>query len=272
MSRRWLGALALTVVFAVITTMFGLWQWDRRGQKVEQIERVEANYDQDPVSVSQLIDDQGFVPGDTWRPVVVIGEYHVDQALLVRTRPRGGQVGFEVVVPFVSDQGETYLVSRGWLPGGQQQDLPDTIPVAPEGPVTMVGRLLPSEPEIPGRSAPEGQLPTLTVSAASVALGIDLVPGVYLSLVSEDPAVTTGVLATKPELDEGPHLSYTFQWYLFGVLGFVAWGYLLREEYRRRAGIDPASHQRPASPSDADIEDAILDEANTLENVRDARV
>ena len=55
LTRRWLGYLALTVVFAVVASMFGLWQWDRRGQAVAAIEKVNANYDRDPVELSSLL-------------------------------------------------------------------------------------------------------------------------------------------------------------------------------------------------------------------------
>ena len=51
-TRRWLGYLALTVTFAVIASLFGMWQWDRRGQAVAAIEKVNANFDQAPVALS----------------------------------------------------------------------------------------------------------------------------------------------------------------------------------------------------------------------------
>ena len=52
LTRRWLGYFALTVVFAVVASMFGLWQWDRRGQAVAAIEKVDANYDREPVELA----------------------------------------------------------------------------------------------------------------------------------------------------------------------------------------------------------------------------
>ena len=55
LTRRWLGYFALTVVFAVVASMFGLWQWDRRGQAVAAIEKVDANYDREPVELASLL-------------------------------------------------------------------------------------------------------------------------------------------------------------------------------------------------------------------------
>ena len=78
--------------------------------------------------------------------------------------------------------------------------------------------------------------------------------------MAEQPRVTpTPVLQPRPALDEGPHLSYTFQWFLFGLLGFIAWGYLVREDYKR--GQDGTRVTRRERQSDQDIEDALLDDA-----------
>lgn len=261
-STKWLVALSLTVVFAIITTMFGLWQWDRRGQAVAEIERVENNWDAPAVPIEELlVPTQGFDDDLKWRPVVLNGEYVTEHQLLVRTRPRGGQVGFDVVVPFSTDTDRIYLISRGWVPTGESDDLPDRIPAPPEGVVEVVGRVLPGEPTIPGRSAPEGQLATLNLELASEQTGLALYPHAYVALAEETPAVSpTPLLQQRPQLDEGPHLSYTFQWYLFGALGFVAWGYLLREDYRTRQGLG-RPERTSGTPSDQDIEDALLDQA-----------
>ena len=262
LTPRWLIALGLTIVFGLITTLFAQWQWDRRGQAVAEIERVENNYDRSPVAIDEiLVDSALFDQEDKWRPVVVRGEYVASEEMLVRTRPRGGSVGFDVVVPFVSVSGQAYLVSRGWVPTGESQDLPDRVPAPPVGQVEVLGRLLPGEPQIPGRGAPEGQLATINLAEAAAASGIDVHQGAYIALAGETPAVSpTPVLQDRPQLDEGPHLSYTFQWYLFGILGFIAWAYLLREDYRRRHGLDRPTG--PATkPTDQDIEDALLDQA-----------
>lgn len=264
---RWLIALAVTIVFGLITTLFAQWQWDRRGQAVAEIERVDNNYDRSPVAIGQILgDSDSFDADDKWRPVAVRGEYVAAEEMLVRTRPRGGSVGFDVVVPFVSDSGQAYLVSRGWVPTGDAGDLPDRVPAPPVGEVEVVGRLLPGEPQIPGRGAPEGQLATINLAQAAAESGVDVHQGAYIALERETPGVSpTPVLQDRPQLDEGPHLSYTFQWYLFGILGFIAWAYLLREDYRRRHGLDVPS--APAKkPTDQDIEDALLDQAEQNRN------
>ena len=49
------------------------------------------------MTCSRGLDD--FDPGDEWLPVVLTGEYMVEDQLLARNRPRGGTSAFEVLTP-----------------------------------------------------------------------------------------------------------------------------------------------------------------------------
>ena len=263
LSPRWLGYLGLAVVFGIITSLFGLWQWDRRGEAVAEIERVEANYDAQPVSFEQLLP-----PGEQWsddlrwRPVVVEGSYLTEHTVLVRTRPRLGAVGFEVLVPFRDQSGTVVLINRGWIPTGETRDEPDAIPVPPEGFITVEARAFAGEPTIPGRSAPSGQVATIHLPTLAEMTVPTLEQRAYLALSDESPRTSPmPLLLNRPAPDEGPHLSYTFQWFLFGILGFIAWGYLLRDDYRRNTGAE-ATPKRSRVKSDQEIEDELLDRAN----------
>ncbi len=46
------------------------------------------------------------------------GSYDAAGQRIVRNRPLNGQPGYEVVVPFKLDSGETVVIDRGWLPIG----------------------------------------------------------------------------------------------------------------------------------------------------------
>jgi cytochrome oxidase assembly protein ShyY1 len=75
----------------------------------------------------------------------------------------------------------------------------------------------------------------------------DLYP-LWLQLQRSDPPVDEDalpVLLPEPEQDEGPHLSYAVQWFLFATVGAVGWPLLLRrtakeDERRRRRGSSPS--------------------------------
>lgn len=254
-TKRWMGYLALTVVFAIVSSFFGLWQWDRRGQAVAAINVLEANWDRVP---QELVSAEGLSPtSDQWTPVLVRGEYAPQDQILVRTRPRGGQVGFEVLVPLRSDTGFTVVVNRGWIPTGESRDFPDLVPEAPTGEVSVVARIKPGEPTLRGRGAPEGQLPSIDLGAMENAVGYDLETEFFLLLDSETPQSAVAPLPSlRPVLDEGPHLSYTLQWFVFALLALIAFVALLRQEARQEAGIVPMEKTKK---TDADEEDALLD-------------
>jgi cytochrome oxidase assembly protein ShyY1 len=254
-TKRWMGYLALTVVFAIVSSFFGLWQWDRRGQAVAAINVLEANWDRVP---QELVSAEGLSPtSDQWTPVLVRGEYAPQDQILVRTRPRGGQVGFEVLVPLRSDTGFTVVVNRGWIPTGESRDFPDLVPEAPTGEVSVVARIKPGEPTLRGRGAPEGQLPSIDLGAMENAVGYELETEFFLLLDSETPQSAVAPLPSlRPVLDEGPHLSYTLQWFVFALLALIAFVALLRQEARQEAGIVPIEKTKK---TDADEEDALLD-------------
>ena len=259
-TRRWVGYLALTVVFALVSSFFGLWQWDRRGQAVAAIDVLESHWDTEPAEFMSVVTAGGFSPArEQWTPVVVNGEYLPGDQILVRTRPRGGQVGFEVLVPLRTDSGLIVVVNRGWIPTGEASDFPDVVPGAPSGEVSLVARIKPGEPTLPRRGAPEGQLPSIDLEAMKSVVGYDLETTYFLLLGSETPESAVAPLPVlRPVLDEGPHLSYTLQWFVFALLALIAFFALLRGEARREAGIEPPERTKK---SDADEEDALLDRA-----------
>jgi len=261
-TKRWLGYLALTVVFAIVASFFGLWQWDRRTQAVQAIEVLERNWSSSPIPLSEWGGlGTSFPEVDEWRPVVTEGVYLAEDQVLARTRPRSGQVGFEVLVPFETTDGTVVMVNRGWVPTGAAQDFPDVIPDAPSGLVTLAARVKPSEPMLPGRGAPEGQVPSIYLEGIAQGLEYPMVTEFYLLRAEENPRpVSEPLAAVKPFLDEGPHLSYTLQWYVFGLLAFIAFFWLLRQENRVMKGITPP---RKAGSTDAEEEDLLLESSRT---------
>ena len=277
---RWTSYIAVAIVFAVACGFLSNWQFTRNADRAEQLALVARNYDAEPVALDRII-APGTVLGaaDEWRPVTLQGEYVADQQLLVRNRPHGGTAAFEVLVPFRLADGRVLLIDRGWVPPGEDQPLPDQIPAPPEGDVTVIARLRPAE-QLPasGRSAPEGQVPSINPEFVAETLAPDVGDQLELSaygvMVSEDPAPQTRPASfAAPSEDPGPYLSYAIQWILFAIMGFVFIGYVIRTERRHRRedaedrarGVEPAPRDRtPARRADRDMEDedSILDAAN----------
>lgn len=255
--RRWGGYLALTIVFAIACGLLSWWQWSRRVDAVDEIAKIDANYDAPPAALDDLLPTLDSADdGVEWRPVALRGHYLVDEQVLVRNRPRNSSPGFEVLVPLRLADGSVFVVDRGWVPGGATPDAPDSVPVAPTTEVTVVVRLKPGEPEIPGRGAPDGQLATVRLPDVAALVDAPTYTGMYGLLVSEDPAPAERPLpAFRPVEDEGPHLSYALQWIVFGILAFVGLIWAVRRERKIAAGTAPVARRE----KDAEIEDALLD-------------
>lgn len=269
-TARWAGYLGLVVVFAIVSCSLGVWQFQRRAEAHAEVVRIESNYDAPPSPLSDLLPRLGsFAESQKWSQVSVTGIYLTDEQLLVRTRPLSGNPGFEVLTPLQLPNGAVFVVDRGWVPVGNAQDAPDRVPAAPSGEVTVVARLKAGEPALDGRTAPPGQIATIELDQIAALLDKPTYTGAYGLMASESPAPAERPTALlKPPLDEGPHLSYAFQWFVFALLAFVGLGWALRQEYRLVNSEDPAEQQRARErqrrkeaklPSDAEVEDSILD-------------
>lgn len=270
LSRRWFGYLALVIVFAIVCCLLGWWQLNRRAEAQAEIALVDNNYSSAARPVEDVLPRLGsYSNTQKWTPVELTGTYLTDQQVLVRNRPLGGNPGFEVLTPLQLDSGAVFIVDRGWIPPGSKQDYPDVVPEAPEGIVTVQARLKAGEPVLPGRTAPKGQISTINLPELGTAVGQPTYTGAYGLMVTEDPATSVRPMAIpKPPRDEGPHLSYAFQWFVFALLGFFGFGWALRQEYRVINADDPEERERAAARrkkedererTDAEVEDSILD-------------
>ncbi len=269
-TRRWAAYLAITVLFAIACGFLGNWQFDRRAQARAEIDRIDNNYDAPPVPIQQALPTPETFDEATqkWLPVLANGTYLTEQQTLVRIRPRNGNPGFEVVVPFLTDEGTVFMVNRGWLPTGTTQDAPDTVPPAPGGRVQIVARLKAGEPALPTRTAGPGQIATINLAELANRVAQPSYTAAYGVLASETPESNPAPLrAERPERNEGPHLSYAVQWYVFALMAFFGLGWAAKQEYRVLNAAEPPEQERAEKraaraarrSNDADEEDALLD-------------
>ncbi|MCK3768253.1 SURF1 family protein [Microbacterium aerolatum] len=266
---RWGVYLLIAIGFAVACVFLSDWQFDRNESRASDIALVEQNYDAAPVPLGELIDEDGELDaGDEWHPVILHGEYLAEEQVLVRNRPHGGTSAFEVLVPFRDADGRIFIVDRGWVPPGEGA-LPDAVPAPPSGTVEVTVRLRTGE-QLPssGRSAPEGQVPTIHLPTVADDLDGVVIVSAYGQIVEETPAPDTALGSfDSPTDDPGPHLSYAIQWILFGVMGFIFIFYMIRTEvqkHREEAEGRPAPVKRSRRRDrDADAEDELLDEVET---------
>jgi cytochrome oxidase assembly protein ShyY1 len=233
---------------------------DRRAETLAEINRVVSNYSATPVPFAAVKDEFNRLELEKeWTQVELKGRYDAAGQRIVRNRPLNGQPGYEVVVPFKLESGETVVIDRGWLPiGNNNPGRPDSIPAPPAGDVTAVVRLKAGEPTLQ-RGAPDGQLASIDLPVYAEELGYPVLTGAYGQLASETPAAPEmPVPFPMPSTEEGTHLSYSLQWFAFGVLMFVGFGYAARQQ-ARNAAIDAeeeAEREDGASDSGSPVHSA----------------
>jgi cytochrome oxidase assembly protein ShyY1 len=105
--------------------------------------------------------------------------------------------------------------------------------------VEVTGFALEGAPPGSARAATAGgvlELTRIDLGLVQRDLDYDLYP-VYVRLQAQQPAQSSGLpqVVPPPALDEGPHLSYAVQWFIFAAIGLIGWPILLRRVARDRA-------------------------------------
>jgi cytochrome oxidase assembly protein ShyY1 len=273
-SPRWAGYLALVIVFAIACCALGTWQLNRRAEALAEVARIDANYDADPIALAAALPRlDAFDVDQRWQVVEAHGEYLADQEVVVRNRPLQGSTGFEVVTPFRLDSGEVFMVDRGWIP--QESDgRPGSVPAPPTGEVEITARLKAGEGRIAGRTSTGREFATIDLDELAERVGEPSYTGAYGILVQTgDDAQQPPLAQPRPERDEGPHLSYALQWFVFALLAFIGLAWAANQERKAReeavelgeaptprtGGRPPKRSPKPRRDADADVEDAVLD-------------
>jgi len=270
LTRRWLGYLGFAIAFAIACSFLSSWQLSRGKEAVAANALLSANFDSVPLDLAQALPHlDSYAADQQWLRVRAVGHYLPDKEVLVRNRPTNDGPGFEVLTPLKLADGSIFIVDRGWVPTGNKQDAPDSVPAAPSGEVTVIARLQASEPQLDNRTASGDQVATIHLPQIGARVGGSVYTAAYGVLDSQTPAGTslTKVDADPPVQDEGLHWSYMIQWVIFALIGFFGLAYAVRQEYRLRNVDDPAERARAEErerrkalkKSDAEIEDEILD-------------
>ncbi|BBZ70126.1 putative SURF1-like protein [Mycobacterium paraseoulense] len=216
-------------------TVLAPWQLGKHNRTSRENRQIEYSLNTDPVPLKTLLPQQdSSAPNAQWRRVTATGHYLPDVQVLARLRVIEGKPAFEVLAPFVVDDGPTVLVDRGYVRPEQGSHVPP-IPRPPQHTVTVTARLRDSEPVAPGREplAEDGVQQVYSINTGQVA-ALTKVPlaGSYLQLTEDQPG-GLGVIGV-PHLDAGPFLSYGIQWISFGIVAPLGLGYFAYSELRAR--------------------------------------
>jgi cytochrome oxidase assembly protein ShyY1 len=242
LTPRWLGLLAFALLVAATCVRLGIWQLDRLEQRRALNAEIRRGLAAPPVVLDALAGADRV--GLAYRRVEITGTYDPTREVLLYGRALNGEPGHHVLTPLLLerpvDGARAILVDRGWVPF--ELGTPPVAPAAPPaGTVTVTGFLLPTlgETDVVIQRAADGR--PLTVAHDVPAeigseVGLALFP-LPVQLQRQEPPQPgeLPVVAPPPDLSEGPHLSYAFQWFTFATIALVGTALLVRREVRDRA-------------------------------------
>lgn len=237
----WLRWGALVSVFVLAASGLSAWQFERRAERLAQIQLVLDNYDRVPVPLSEVSWQQpvGRLASAEWRPVEVSGTYLPGSERLVRNRPLTGRAGFLQLAALKLSDGRILIVERGWIATGSAGGMPEfSLEIAPSERTATV-RLRSAEAADPAPSQ-NGSISAINLNflAGELAARGEVITSFYGRLVSETPADSSYPVAMpKPNLGEGNHLSYALQWILFALLAVIALVWAIRRERTLASGV-----------------------------------
>lgn len=238
LTPKWILSHLFVSAMVVVMVTLGFWQLDRLDERKDLNDEVRAAIEAEPRPVEDVL---GNDPADH-TAVVVRGSYQPELSFLVANRSYETQAGYWLVTPVRLADGRLVVVSRGWVPrtwvAGNDVRTVDT----PTGEVEILGRV--NESVRGGRigTATDSGLVELTrldLDRVEELLGVD-VADTWVQLAAPVPGVNEiPVPVPPPGLDEGPHLSYAFQWFFFSSGAVIVYALIL---HRRRT--EPTVQER----------------------------
>ncbi|GAA2739181.1 SURF1 family protein [Kitasatospora cinereorecta] len=256
LTPRWLGGTVVALAAIVGCLLLGSWQLGRFEDRIATHQDSATAAASAGAAATEPIDrvlsgPAARVATDTvGRPVTATGSYDPAHQLLVPDRTVDGHQGYYVLTPLLTADGRAVAVVRGWAPG--DPGAAQAVPAAPDGQVTVAGRL--QAPETSGSGGavagglPAGQLGTISPATLVNALPYPVFDG-WLA-ADAAPAGFSAVPTVQPQGGDGlslrafQNLGYTLEWFVFAGFVVFMWFRLIRREAEavqdRALGLDPA--------------------------------
>jgi surfeit locus 1 family protein len=229
--RLWLTLSVLAG--ALVCCRLGIWQLDRLAQRRAQNALINGRMAQPATTLDGAPLDPTALD---YRRVEARGVYDPSQEVVLRGRALDGAPGVHVLTPLRLDGSDAaVLVDRGWLPLELAAPEARRAYAGPVGDVVVRGIARrsqadaggPQDPPLPPGEARRDAWFRADIAEIEQQTGYRLLP-VFIEQqpAPGDPELPRRVATT--DLGEGPHLSYTVQWFAFAailVVGYLAWTY-----------------------------------------------
>lgn len=227
-SPRWIALHVVIGALVALMVNLGFWQLHRLDERKSVNAQVTEHLATPVADLSVIVtlnDDQSELE---WRLVRLTGTYIDDEMVLIVNRSQNGAAGRDIVMPLTLADGRKVLINRGFIP------LTVDIPPTPTSEVTVVGHLRPSQKRsalgaIDPSEGTLAEMQRIDISRIDQQTTGSLEP-MYVQLVESTPPETVLSMVPLPELTNGPHLSYAFQWFFFSAVALFGWIFVVRRK------------------------------------------
>lgn len=242
LTRRDIAGTVVVLLAAAACVYLGLWQLDRRAQRLAHNRIVAERMADEAV---RLVSPPTDTAGLAYRRAVVEGTVDDGRAIILAGRSLNGAPGVHVLSPFRVGAGAV-LVNRGWLPASDGATV-ELGPVRLDGTFRAEGVLIPFPAADLPRPAEGFQTRWFRVDGGAIR-GQYPYPVSPLFLRATSRPVPSGANAgigvaadhpaplAPPMLDAGPHLSYAIQWFSFATIAVIGWAVVVAQQRRQRDG------------------------------------
>ena len=212
----------ITLVLLALFVGLGKWQWQRGEAKQAVWNAFERNDSTPDLNARVNLD-----AADRFQRIAVTGRYEPSRQFLLDNRSHAGKPGYEVLTPFVLDDGQRILVNRGWVPFGGYRDQLPNVELTGSGPTTVNGRLdeLPTSGLESGRASPAtGDVwPKVTSYPTHEELESALGAKLARPILLLHPQAPEGYVRewSPPGMAPSRHFSYAIQWWGFAAVLLV---------------------------------------------------
>ncbi|MGL4648981.1 MAG: SURF1 family protein [Caldilineaceae bacterium] len=248
LNRTWWWVTLLVLLGMAFLTWLGMWQLDRLEQRRAFNLLVAERYNQPPYD----LEAQG-LPASLkeleWRRVEANGAFDFEHQVILTNQPGpNGEPGVRLITPLVFGNGQAVLVSRGWV--AQVEAEVDHTAAFDEPDGAQVVGLIQESQTIENAPAPEGfqrEWYRLDVPAIANQMPYPLLPAFLMQLPEAGRRFDARPVRDEPPvLDEGSHLSYAIQWFMFAIIfgfGYIQYVRWQEERWVRQAAEATAQGQ-----------------------------
>ena len=237
---KFLAAVFACLVGIAILIGLGTWQVERLAWKEALIARIDARIHADPLDLAAA-EKRDAESGDIdYTPLTVTGRFlNQDERYFFSTF--GGDSGWNVFTPMVTDEGPVLFVNRGFVPY-EMRDPQKRLAGQPSGKVTVTGLARDALSEKPGYFIPENDIAKHSFywrDLAGMTVGADLPKGAKIEpfFLDAGPGRAAGgwpVGGTTVIDIPNNHLQYAFTWYGLAVVLAVMTALLVVKDLKQR--------------------------------------